>query len=184
MNTVFDLLSQEMGAADTLFFYTTNHGGSGGISVWGPMDSSGALTHSHVLNWLDSITCRNMIIVMEQCRSGKFISHLSAPGRVILTACKDDQSSYGCDTEGNWDEFVYHFMCALVSIPWNGDDVTVDADLNVDGQISMREAFVWAAAFDSRAETLWYNDNGDGVGYHVMQVAFGSGPWYGDTIFL
>lgn len=184
MNTVFDLLSQEMGAADTLFFYTTNHGGSGGISVWGPMDSSGALTHSQVSNWLDSITCRNMIIVMEQCRSGKFISHLSAPGRVILTACKDDQSSYGCDTEGNWDEFVYHFMCALVSIPWNGDDVTVDADLNVDGQISMREAFVWAAAFDSRAETPWYNDNGDGYGYHVMQVAFGSGPWYGDTIFL
>jgi hypothetical protein len=36
----------------------------------------------------------------------------------------------------------------LLRLQWlrwlrNGDDVTTDADLNVDGQISMREAFVW-----------------------------------------
>ncbi|MHA1908614.1 MAG: hypothetical protein ACW98Y_15035, partial [Candidatus Thorarchaeota archaeon] len=36
LDTVFNALSAEMGRADTLFFYTTNHGGSGGISVWGP----------------------------------------------------------------------------------------------------------------------------------------------------
>ncbi|MDF1539241.1 MAG: hypothetical protein P1Q69_10110 [Candidatus Thorarchaeota archaeon] len=78
LDTVFGLLSEEMGRADTLFFYTTNHGGSGGISVWNAMDSSGALTHSQVSNWLDSITCRYMIIVMEQCVSGKFITHLSS----------------------------------------------------------------------------------------------------------
>ncbi len=184
MNTVFNALSQEMGRADTLFFYTTNHGGSGGISVWNPMDSGGALTHSQVSNWLDSIDCRNMIIVMEQCVSGAFITHLSAQNRVIMTACKDDEGSQSCDTEGNWDEFVYHFMCALVSIPWNGDDVTVDADFNNDSQISMREAFIWAAAMDSRAETPWYNDNGNGYGYNAVQVYFGSGPWYGDAVFL
>ncbi len=184
MDTVFDLLSAQMGARDTLFFYTTNHGGSSGISVWGPMDSGGALTHTQVSDWLDSITCEGMIIAMEQCVSGKFITHLSAQNRVIMTACKDDESSYACDDEGNWDEFVYHFMCALVSFPWNGDDVTVDADFNNDEQISMREAFIWAAAKDSRSETPWYNDSGNGVGYNVLQVAFGSGPWYGDSVFL
>ncbi|MHA2314294.1 MAG: C13 family peptidase [Candidatus Hermodarchaeia archaeon] len=183
MDTVFNLLSQEMGGADTLFFYTTNHGGVAGISVWNPMDSGGSLTHAEVSNWLDSITCENMIIVMEQCKSGKFIQHLSAPDRVILTACRDVENSYACDTEGNWDEFVYHFMCALVSIPWNGDDITVDADFNNDAQISMKEAFVWAAAMDSRSETPWYNDNGDGIGYNVLQVIFGSSS-YGDSVFL
>ncbi|MHA1908613.1 MAG: C13 family peptidase, partial [Candidatus Thorarchaeota archaeon] len=147
-------------------------------------DSGGALTHSQVSNWLDSITCRHMIIVMEQCVSGKFITHLSEPNRVILTACKDDESSYSADTEGNWDEFVYHFMCALVSFPWNSDGSTVDADFDNDGNISMREAFIWAAAMDSRPETPWYNDNGDGVGYNVLQVAFGAGPWAGDNVGL
>ncbi len=184
LDTVFGLLSAEMGGADSLFFYTTNHGGGGGISVWNPMDATGALTHAQVSDWLDSITCREMIIVMEQCVSGKFITHLSSPGRVIMTACKDDEGSYSCDDEGNWDEFVYHFMCAVVSVSWNGDDVTVNADFDSNGYISMKEAFIWAAAMDSRSETPWYNDNGDEIGYNFMQVAFGSGPWPGDNMYL
>ena len=184
LDTVFGELSTEMGRSDTLFFYTTNHGGGGGLSVWNPMDAGGALTHTEVSDWLDSIDCRNMIIVMEQCVSGKFISHISSQNRVVMTACKDDENSYSADDEGNWDEFVYHFMCALVGFPWNSDGSTVDADFNNNGYVSMREAFIWAAAMDSRPETPWYNDNGDGVGYNVLQVAFGSGPWQGDFVYL
>ncbi|TFG28920.1 hypothetical protein EU528_10520 [Candidatus Thorarchaeota archaeon] len=184
LDTVFAELSEEMGRADTLFFYTTNHGGSSGISVWNPMDNTGALTHAQVSDWLDSIDCRNMIIVMEQCVSGKFINYISAENRVIMTACHNAQSSYACDDEGNWDEFVYHFMCALVSFPWNGDAYTVNADFNDNGYISMREAFIWAALMDSRSETPWYCDNEDGIGYNVGQVIFGSGPWQGDNVYL
>ena len=184
LDTVFDILSIEMGYRDELFFYTTNHGGSGGISVWGPMDSGGALTHSQVSGWLDSITCDHMVVVMEQCVSGKFIPYISAQNRVIITACSDGQSSYSCDYEGNWDEFVYHFMCALVEISWNGDDITIDSDINDDGLISMREAYLWAAIQDSRPETPLYNDNGDTIGWNIMQVFYGSDPFYGDTIFL
>ncbi|MHA1674088.1 MAG: C13 family peptidase [Promethearchaeota archaeon] len=183
LDTVFGILSGEMGLRDDLFFYTTNHGGSSGISVWNPMDSSGALTHSQVEAWLDSITCNQMIIVMEQCVSGKFIPYLSAPNRVIMTACSDGESSYGCDFEGNWDEFVYHFMCALVEISWNGDDVEIQSDYNNDGLISMREAFIWAAASDSRAETPRYNDNGSGIAMNVVQVVF-LGEMVEDSIFL
>ena len=184
MDTVFGILEDEMGFRDTLFFYTTNHGGGGGISVWNPMDPAGGLTHSQVSNWLDAITCNNMIIVMEQCVSGKFITHLSAEDRVILTACKDDESSYGCDTEGNWDEFVYHFMCALISYSFHAPLSTVDADYNNDGLISMKEAFIHAALHDSRGETPWYNDNGDGQGYHVGQAVFSLPSSYGESVFL
>ena len=184
MDAVFDILEQEMGARDTLFFYTTNHGGGGGISVWNPMDPAGGLTHSQVSAWLDAITCNNMIIVMEQCVSGKFISYLSAEDRVILTACKDDESSYGCDTEGNWDEFVYHFMCALISFSFHSPSTTVDADYNNDGLISMKEAFIHAALNDSRGETPWYNDNGDGQGYHVGYAVFSLPGSYGESVFL
>ncbi|MGY5880614.1 MAG: C13 family peptidase [Candidatus Thorarchaeota archaeon] len=185
MDTVFGILEEEMGARDTLFFYTTNHGGSGGISVWNPMDSSGALTHTEVADWLDMITCNNMIIVMEQCVSGKFISHLSAEDRVIMTACKDDEGSYACDDEGSWDEFVYHFMCALVSFSFHDPLLTVDADYFFPyGQISMKEAFIYAAVHDSRSETPWYNDNGDGTGYNVGQVFFTMTGSYGEGVYL
>ena len=75
-------------------------------------------------------------------------------------------------------------MCALVEIPWNGDDVEIESDQNNDDLISMREAFIWAATMDSRPETPRYNDNGDGTPQYVMQVAFGSGPFPGDNVFL
>ncbi|TFG95864.1 hypothetical protein E4H12_12365 [Candidatus Thorarchaeota archaeon] len=183
LDTVFAQLSVEMGARDTLFFYTTNHGGNGGISVWDPMDSSGALTHAQVSDWLDSITCDHMIIVMEQCVSGKFIQYISAANRVILTACSDGESSFGCDTEGQWDEFVYHFMSALYGFKLPGGLGDADADYYSDGQISMREAFIYAAVHDSREETPLYCDNDTGVGLSVGPVVFGTG-FLGDTIFL
>lgn len=76
-------------------------------------------------------------------------------------------------------------MCALVGFPWNSDGSTVDADfIDNNGYVSMREAFIWAAAKDSRSETPWYNDNGDGIGYNFVQVAFGAGPWQGDNVYL
>ncbi|MHA1930173.1 MAG: C13 family peptidase [Candidatus Thorarchaeota archaeon] len=190
MDTVFGILAAEMGRLDTLFFYTTNHGGGGGISVWGPMDNGGALTHSQVSGWLDSITCQNMIIIMEQCVSGKFITSstdsLCGPNRIIMTACKDDESSYACDTEGSWDEFVYHFMCALVSYSFHDPGITVNADYWSDGQISMKEAFIYAAIHDSRAETPWYNDYYDGstLAYSVGQVVFDLSGSPGEGVFL
>jgi hypothetical protein len=184
LNTVFSILSGKMGLRDSLFFFTGNHGGEGGISVWDSMDPAGALTHAQVANWLDSITCHHMIIVMNQCESGKFIQYISSANRVIITACRGDESSLSCDTEGCWDEFTFHFMCALTSYDWSNPTHTVDADFNGDYSISMREAFIWAAAFDSRPETPCYNDNGNGYAYSGVQVYYGSGPWLGDVVHL
>ena len=181
---VFETLSEEMGESDSLFFYTTNHGAPDGICVWEPLDHTGHLTLAQVAYWLNSITCRDMIIVMEQCYSGKFIEALSAPNRVIMTACSEYQSSASCDTEGNWDEFVYHFMCAVSSVAWNEDNVTINADFNDNGYVSMREAFIFAALMDSRPETPLYNDNGDGYGYTALDVIFGDGPWIGEEFYL
>jgi len=185
MDTLFGILEEEMGGRDTLFFYTTNHGNYDGIITWVPMDSNIALSHTEVSDWLDSITCHNMIIVMEQCVSGAYISHLSAANRVIMTACKDDEGSGPCDTEGAWDEFVYHFMCALVSFSFHDPLLTVNADYFVPyGQISMKEAFIYAAVHDSKSETPWYNDNGDGIGYNVGLVFYTLSGSYGEGVYL
>ena len=47
----------------------------------------------------------------------------------------------------------------------------------------MREAFIYAAAHDSREETPLYNDDGTGIGLTLGPVIFGTG-FYGDSIFL
>ena len=184
METVFQELNQTLTSRDTLFFFTTNHGGSSGLTTYWPNGGDEYLNTTEVAGWLDSITCHHMIIVMEQCWSGQFIPAISAPNRVVMTACDDGESSYACDTEGQWDEFVYHFMSALIGTQLPGGIGDANADfIVVDGKISMREAFLYAAIHDSWDETPMYDDDGDGVGLWAGPVFFGSG-FYGDNIFL
>ena len=148
---------------DDLFIYTTNHGGSAGLSLWGPLDPY-VLTPNELNNMLLNIEYHQEIIIMEQCKSGVFIPALSQAGRVILTACSPYQSSYGCDTEGAWDEFLFHFMSAVIQFNINGDPAVVDSDTSGDGRVSMYEAFMYASAHDSRLENPYYDDDGDGSG--------------------
>ncbi len=184
MDIVFQELNQTMTSRDSLFFFTTNHGGWGGISTWHAEGGGQYLNTTQVALWLDNVAYHHMIIVMEQCFSGKFIPALSAPNRVIMTACGPTESSYACDTEGPWDEFVYHFMSALLGIQLPAGIGDAFADFIVqDGQISMREAFLYAAIHDSWDETPLYDDDGDGVGLWAGPVFFGTG-FYGDNIFL
>ncbi len=184
LDIVFQELNQTMTSRDSLFYFTTNHGGWNGIQTWYALGGDTSLNTSQVAFWLDNIASHHMIILMEQCFSGKFIPALSAPNRIIMTACGPTESSYACDTEGPWDEFVYHFMSALLGtqLPAGIGDAFADFIVQ-DGQISMREAFLYAAIHDSWDETPLYDDDGDGVGLWAGPVFFGTG-FYGDNIFL
>jgi hypothetical protein len=182
METVFGILSSEMGPSDSLFFFSTNHGEYNGIYTWEPLDPE-PLNHTEMQTWFDSITCDHMIILMEQCVSGKFIPYLTAANRVVMTACGDEDSSYSCDTEGSWNEFVYHFMCAIYQFNINGDNTPVWADVNDDKEISMAEAFGYAAAMDSRNEIPLYDDNGDGIASSIGNIV-GTDAIFGNGIFL
>ena len=181
MQTVFNNLSATLTVRDSLFFFTTNHGGWDDIRTWAAMDDT-SLNHTLVASWLDSITCNHMIIVMEQCFAGRFIPYISAPNRVVLTACGGTES-WACDTEGEWDEFVYHFMCAVLGRQLNDYATVVDADINDDGRVSMREAYIYAAIWDSVNEIPQYDDNGDGIGLSLDSV-INSKAGYGAGIFL
>lgn len=183
METVFQNLNQTLTADDKFFFFTTNHGGSSGLTTYWPNGGDQYLNTTEVAGWLDSITCDHMIIVMEQCWSGQFIQAISASNRVIMTACDDGESSYACDTEGQWDEYVYHFMSALIGTKLPGGIGDAWADFNNDGKISMREAHLYAVLNDSWPETPMYDDDGDGIGLWGGPVFFGTG-FYGDSIFL
>jgi hypothetical protein len=186
IESVFSELEGKMSRIDDLFIYTTNHGGSAGLSLWGPLDPY-VLTPNELNTMLENIDYHQEIIVMEQCKSGVFIPTLSQAGRVILTACSPYQSSFGCDTEGPWDEFVYHFMCAVAKIKLNGDLGSVDADTSGDGRVSMYEAFMYASAHDSRLENPYYDDDGDGQGimsYLLSLLDPADEGYFGSITFL
>ncbi|MHA2226434.1 MAG: C13 family peptidase, partial [Candidatus Hodarchaeales archaeon] len=125
---------------------------------------------------VDQINCEELIIVMEQCFSGGFIHDLSGNNRTILTACIEEEFSWGADTEGDFDEFVFQFMVAV-------NTTNLVADANNDGKISMSEAFNYAAHEDSQNETPLYDDNGDQIGHEEPLPNGGDGN-RGTNIYL
>ena len=101
-----------------------------------------------------------------------------------MSAASATEGSWSCDTEGSYDEFVYHFMTAVNMESPDGIAITFH-DVNADGKVSMQEAFNYAFFKDSRDEHPHYDDNGDGVGLNsYLNSTFGQDGYYGNNIFL
>lgn len=220
VNTAFNALAARMTARDSLFIFTTNHGGgfnpletygkrnSGLIDVNGDEPEAGyseaaygedfnkdgdkldtvkidevlclyyeqELSDDALADLLASITCHRMIIFMEQCFSGGFIHDLSAPNRFILTACGEEEYSWGMSSSSSYDEFSYYFTRAV-----NGQDWS--ADTNSDQNICMTEAFNYASNKDKQNEDPHYDDNGDSLG-HMGPLPTGGDGTAGNNEFL
>ncbi len=106
--------------------------------------------------------CGRMTILMGQSFSGGLIRDLSAPNRVVISAASQVQPSWS-SPDGRFNEFCYHFTSALARRDWDGNVVGADADL--DGRISMLEAFNHAVGEDAADETPYYDDTGDEVSH-------------------
>jgi hypothetical protein len=141
------------------FFYATNHGGddpgahNSNLTLWGE-----SIKDSDFAALTKKIKCANAIYVFEQCFSGGMMNDLlkaqtypcSNPGVCVMTAARHDEPSWSCDTEGQYDEYVYHWTSAVFGKTPTG--TPVNADTNGDGAISMSEAHKYAKNKDSRNE--------------------------------
>ena len=164
MTTVFNTLRDTLSQTDSLFIYTTDHGGQDAgqdvhMYLWGE-----EITDDEFATEVDKVNCGDMMIVMEQCHSGGFIDDLSACGRTIATACQHDETSCGMDWL-TYDEFVYHWTAAVRG--QTPDGTAVDADSNDDGHVSMQEAFVYARDNDTCAEHPQYDSTPSRVGENL-----------------
>lgn len=159
LTTVMNNIASSIAADGKFFFYSTNHGG----------DDAGAYNSNLVL-WNDSIKdsdfatltknikCGQAVYAMEQCFSGGMMDNLlnaqtypcGQPKVCIMTAAREDEPSWSCDTEGPYDEYIYHWTSAVFGKNPSGG--IVNADSNGDGKISMKEAHDYAVAHDSRSE--------------------------------
>jgi hypothetical protein len=161
----FSLLKTELHEENVLFVFLIGHGSSDGreakFNLVGP-----DLSASEYNNLLSSLPTRRIVVINMSSASGEFTKHLSAKGRVVITATRNGQ-------ETNATHFPGFFIDALNA---------TDADTDQDGHISVLEAFVYAnrltAEFYTRAgrlatEHALLEDNGDGVGHERVEAGEG-----------
>jgi protocatechuate 3,4-dioxygenase beta subunit len=67
-----------------------------------------------------------------------------------MTAARYDEVSWAADTEGQYDEYVYHWTSAVYGE--TPGSASVNTDANGDGAVSMSEAHEYAKNHDSRDE--------------------------------
>lgn len=144
-------LENKLKKDDHLFFYVIDHGGTSDnytnsyINLW-----KGEILRDYILaEMLTPFTNKfvNVNVVLGQCYSGGFNDNLTKVGCVVAAASTGSESSWAC-SDIPYDEFVYHWTCAV-----NGathENVKVNADSDNNGRVTMKEAFDYAKANDRR----------------------------------
>ena len=168
-------LAQTAGPGDLVFILLIGHGGAQGgesrFNLPGP-----DMTAADFAPLLAALSGRQVVFVNTASASGDFVKALSAKGRIIVTATKSAM-------ERNQTEFPSYFVQAF------SED---GADADKDQRVSVLEAFTYARREVERfyekghlllTEHAVLDDNGDGVGSAVPDLAAGDGR-VARTVFL
>jgi hypothetical protein len=123
---------------------------------------------------VDQVGAGTISVFMLPCYSGGFIDDLSAPNRVISTAADELSSSYGNVFADLFTEAFHRFT--RYGTP-------VDADADGSGQVSMLEAFNYAAGNDYMNEIPQYDDNGDRIS-HPYPIPSGGDGYFGAAVYF
>jgi hypothetical protein len=158
LTKVMNDVSSHLAADGKFFFYSTNHGGQESgqdaiLYLWGEW-----ITDNEFADLSKKIKAKEAVYVMEQCFSGGMMDDLlkaqsypcTSPSVCVMTAARYDEVSWGADTEGEYDEYVYYWTSAVYGKTPGG--ASVNADANGDGVVSMSEAHEYAKSHDSRNE--------------------------------
>lgn len=91
-------------------FFLTSHG-LPGMAVMGE-----AILDPGGLDQLLDLACpdRPTVVIVSSCYSGSFIPEVAAPNRMVMTAARDDRSSFGCGEE---DVHTFFDGCLLEALP-------------------------------------------------------------------
>lgn len=155
LDEAFNRLAQQLTADDHLFVFITDHGEIDAQSrthlwLWG----NDQLSPQELAACIGQCRPASTSILMGQCHAGAFVAPLHGQGRIVMSACAADEMSWACK-DRPYDEFAYHWTCAIARHDEQGRPVASDA--NGDGRISMQEAFDYARQHDQRPEhpSLW-----------------------------
>lgn len=172
----FEWFEEEMDGDDTFIFFATNHGGTNytdfdndefssynnGDEAIFYYDQSGRIEDDELADMINDLNFGRMLAILEPCFAGGLLPDLMGPNRVMVSASREDQVSWGgYKNYGNsYDDFIYLFTAALAG--QHADGTSVDADADNNGKVSVAEAFEWARVEDTADEVPQIESDNDG----------------------
>lgn len=160
--SAIDALKPKLGPNDLLFIHTNNHGDwNGSQSFLCAYPSWGSYLSSDFCSKLAELPeFRALIVMMEQCNSGGFITPIlsSSTAKSTSVACAATQAvSSWATPDGHWDTFAYNWFAAQSGAYPNGAALAFNPDTNHDGKIEATEAYGYAKTVDTQ-DTPQYGD--------------------------
>jgi hypothetical protein len=172
VKSVLSSLSEKLGKDDHLLFFVIDHGGTTDydndsyICLWG----NDKLYDYELATMLKPLSDNyvNINVVLGQCFAGGFIDDLQSLNCVVSAASLGSEYSYSC-SDIPYDEFVYQWTSAINEA--THDQISVEADSDGNGNVTMDEAFSYAKsnedlAFNNLAPSMdiYIKDNPDDTG--------------------
>jgi len=156
LNTTLVNLNQTLRSNDTLFIFTTGHGGNDTRYYSGVNSSLYYLWNQESINDTEFVgklptTPGNITMVMEQCNSGGFVDNFATnygggQKRIIATAANGSEPSRGNGFSNAWTKGV-----AMIKDDTFAQSFDADTSSPANQNISMSEAFNYANVNDPSA---------------------------------
>lgn len=103
-------IGARQGEEDLAFLFLTSHGQEDLIALDFYEAGTTDLTALEFRQMLDESGIGPAVIVVSACFSGSFIDDLAAPDRLVITAAREDRTSFGCRDGAEWTEFGESFF--------------------------------------------------------------------------
>jgi len=183
ISKVFSYLGNNVSSDEQVLVYVTDHGdmqdGESFICLW----NNTKISASDFANELKKINLSSRKhVVLGQCFSGGFVPPLLSASYNISVATASAGNEYShAMANGEYDEFLYHWVSAAASR--TPDGAVVNADLNGYDGISVEEMFRYTENNDTQDETPQYSSYPESIGekYGLSGIEFGypvlSGPY-------
>lgn len=139
----FRMLQETIDSNDTLFVYISDHGNRVETEEGEMLSAISTIDNStldqEAFAWLvSSLSYRQGIFIFDQCYSGGFAEELGHGNNVAIASTAAEERAF---TVPYWNGLTFstHIFAAYYQLP--------DSDANLDGRISIQEAFDYASAY-------------------------------------
>jgi hypothetical protein len=187
LQAAFAQLAAKIGPKDELFIHTNNHGDTDttGAYIGYPSSFPGGAGFDWSSVWVNLYASafatmvaslpafRALVVMMEQCGSGGFgpdiLGSSTAASTSFAAACVAGASSYGAVYNGApWDAFAYQWIAAMAGEYPNGSPLASNPDTDGSFAVDTNDAFNYASANGSSADSPNISGAGTGSGGLVL----------------